>query len=193
MKDFQSEIIKQIKENISLNNMVIEKNIESINVLANKIINAYKENKKVLWMGNGGSAADAQHLSCELVGKFYKKRKALNSVAFTTNTSLLTSISNDYDYINIFERQVEAHAEKGDILIGISTSGKSKNIIKAFEKGLRIGTVNAAFVGNYINDIKNLAGPIISIPSNDTPRIQESHIMVGHIICYLVENEFFGD
>ena len=126
---------------------------------------------KVLLFGNGGSAADAQHLSCELVSKFIKDRKAIPSMALTTNTSILTSVSNDYSYDKVFERQVEAFAEKGDILVGITTSGTSPNIIRALKLGKEKGTINIAFTGNRIDEIKDYVDFLVDVPSKKTPRI----------------------
>lgn len=193
MKDFKNDIEKQVEESISVKKNVLNLNIETINEVINTIIDAYKKNKKVIWFGNGGSAADAQHLACELVSKFKLEREPLRSIALTTNTSILTAVSNDYNYEKIFERQVEAFAEKGDILIGITTSGTSSNVIKALEKGKQIGTINIALMGENTDKIKNCVDFLINVKSKDTPRIQESHIMIGHIICEIVEKTIFGD
>lgn len=191
--DFKEEIKKQIIESASLKKEIIEKHVDVINDIAIAIIAAYKNDKKVIWFGNGGSAADAQHLSCELVGKFLLERKALCSIALATNTSILTAVSNDYSFEKVFARQVEAHAKKGDILVGITTSGTSPNILEAFKIGKKIGTVNIALTGENTTKIKNLADFIVNIPSKNTPRIQESHIMIGHIICEIVEKNLFAD
>ena len=191
--NFKKEIKKQIEEGLDLKQEIIHKHIDVINGITEEIINAYEQNKKVIWMGNGGSAADAQHLACELVSKLCMERKPLPSIAFTTNTSLLTAISNDYSYDKVFERQIEAFAEKGDILVGITTSGTSPNIIEGLKAGEKKGTINIAFTGEHIDDIKDFVDYLVDIPSRDTPRIQESHIMIGHIICYLVEKTLFGD
>ena len=193
MKNFKNDITKQIEDSISVKKNVIKDNVETINEVINTIIAAYKNSKKIIWFGNGGSAADSQHLACELVSKFKIERKPLRSIALTTNTSILTAVSNDYNYEKIFERQVEAIAEKEDILIGITTSGTSANVIKAFEKGKQIGTINIALIGENDTKIKNSADYIINIKSKDTPRIQESHIMIGHIICEIVEKTIFGE
>jgi len=186
------EIINLINNNISINTRIKNEQIEDIKTVAQTIIKAYKQNKKTIWFGNGGSAADAQHLSCELVSKFYMKRPALDSIALTTNTSILTAISNDFNFENIFERQIEASADDGDVLIGITTSGTSKNIIKALQKGKEKNAITVALVGNYLDEVIPFADHIIAIPSDDTPRIQEAHIMIGHILCYLIEKELFG-
>lgn len=190
--NFNKEIEKHIQESISLKQEILDGYVEVINDIAEQIIWAYKQHKKVIWFGNGGSAADAQHLSCELVSKFMMKRKAIPSIALTTNTSTLTAISNDFGYDKVFERQVEALAEKRDILIGITTSGKSKNVINALQVGKNKGAITVAFTGKYTEKIKNYADFLIAVPSGNTPCIQESHIMIGHIICYLVEKTLFG-
>lgn len=193
VKNFKSEIERQIGESAELKQELITKHVDVINEIANKIIDAYKNNKKVIWFGNGGSAADAQHLSCELVSKFLRERKAIPSIALTTNTSILTAVSNDYSYEDVFGRQVEAFAEKGDILVGITTSGTSPNIIKALKLGKKRGTINVAFTGINIKNIKDYVDYLVDVPSKITPRIQESHILVGHIICDLVEKTLFGE
>ena len=191
MKD---EIKKQVQESIDTKQLLSDSEyVDEIEKITKEIIKAYKKNKKVIWFGNGGSAADAQHLSCELVSKFLIERDAIPSIALTTNTSILTAVGNDYDFLKIFERQIEALAEKGDILVGITTSGTSKNIIKGFNKGKKIGTVNVAFTGKNISKIKKYADYIIDIPSYHTPRIQEAHILVGHIICDIIEKTLFGE
>ena len=191
--NFRDEIIKHIKESTDVKHEIIDKHVNVINEIAGKFIDAYNNHNKVIWFGNGGSAADAQHLSCELVSKFIKDRKAIPSIALTTNTSILTSVSNDYSYDKVFERQVEAFAEKGDILVGITTSGTSPNIIRALKLGKEKGTINIAFTGNHIDEIKDYVDFLIDVPSKKTPRIQESHIMIGHIICELVETTLFED
>ena len=193
MKDFKTEIKQQIKQSINIKNEIIKTQIETINQISNIIIDAYNQNKKVLWMGNGGSAADSQHLACELVSKFKIDRKPLKSIALTTNTSILTAVSNDYDFNTVFERQVDAIAESKDVLIGITTSGTSPNIISAFKKGKEKGTINIAFIGEKYKEIKKVTDYYIKIPADDTPRIQECHILIGHIICDLVEKTIFGE
>ena len=191
--NFRDEIIKHIKESTDVKHEIIDKHVNVINEIAGKFIDAYNNHNKVIWFGNGGSAADAQHLSCELVSKFIKDRKAIPSIALTTNTSILTSVSNDYSYDKVFERQVEAFAEKGDILVGITTSGTSPNIIRALKLGKEKGTINIAFTGNHIDEIKDYVDFLVDVPSKKTPRIQESHIMIGHIICELVETTLFEE
>ncbi|MCK5636084.1 MAG: SIS domain-containing protein, partial [Thermoplasmatales archaeon] len=162
--NFKEEIVDQIEKSAALKDDVISKHVGIINDIANKIINAYSNNNKVIWFGNGGSAADAQHLSCELVSKFLLDREAIPSIALTTNTSILTAVPNDYRYEDVFKRQVEALAQKGDILIGITTSGTSPNVLKALESGKKKGTVNIAFTGKRAAEIKELVDYLIDIP-----------------------------
>ena len=185
------DIKNHIDDSIALKKKVKDEYAELILEISKEIIKAYRNNKKVIWFGNGGSAADAQHLACELVSKFYMKRKAIPSLALNTNTSILTAVGNDYCFDQVFARQVEAFAERGDILIGISTSGTSPNVVKALELGKKIGTVNIALIGKNDKKVKNIVDYLIAVPSDKTARIQESHIMIGHIICYLVEKDLF--
>ena len=189
---FTDEIKTMVEQSIAVKEKVIEHNVDVISEVASVLINAFQNGKKVMWCGNGGSAADAQHLACELVSKFYIKRAALRSLALTTNTSILTAVSNDFTYDRVFERQVEALADKGDVLIGITTSGKSPNIVKAFKAANEYGVTTIAFTGEYIDSLQDVSDYVISIPSDVTPYIQESHIMIGHILCYLIEKTLFG-
>lgn len=192
MKDF---IVNEIQDSIQAKQLLIkDKNaIEEIKSAADKIIEAYKKGNKVLICGNGGSAGDSQHIAAEFVSKFRMDRRALPAIALTTNTSILTSIGNDYEYNKVFERQVEAYSKEGDILIGISTSGKSLNISRAFETAKRLGVFSIGLLGKDGGENKNYCDMTIIVPSYDTPRIQESHIMIGHIICDLVETSLFGE
>ncbi len=156
------------------------------------ITHAFKKGNAVYFAGNGGSAADAQHLAAEFSGRFYKDRKALPSDALHCNSSYLTAVANDYSYDVIYSRLLEGLAKSGDVLVGISTSGNSANIIKAFEMAKSIGVVTIGFTGATGGKMKPLSDFLINIPSTTTPRIQESHILVGHIICELVEENIFG-
>ncbi|MBU4305004.1 MAG: D-sedoheptulose 7-phosphate isomerase [Candidatus Omnitrophica bacterium] len=162
--------------------------VDDITIFAQAIIGAYQKGKKLLIFGNGGSAADAQHMAAELVGRFKKERRAFAAMALTTNTSILTALANDYNYEYVFERQVEAFAEKDDIVIGISTSGNAANVIAALKKARDIGAVTAALTGAKGIRLKELCEMCIMVPSEDTPRIQEAHITIIHIICKLVED-----
>ena len=193
MATIEEQIKLSIENSIDIKEQVLHLCLHEIAQVAEEISKAYGKGKKVLWFGNGGSAADAQHLSAELVGKFYQKRDALPSIALTTNTSILTAIANDFDFSNIFSRQVEALVEKDDIVIGISTSGSSKNVIQGLSEAKNRGAITIALTGKLTDEtIKTYADYLIEIPSNDTPRIQESHIMIGHIICDIVEHELFS-
>lgn len=149
---------------------------------------AISEGKKILFMGNGGSAADAQHLAAELVGRYLTDRPALAAIALNVNTSILTAVSNDYSYEEIFSRQVEGLGNPGDVLIGLSTSGRSPNIIEGLHSGRKKGLKTVALVGMYIDDVKDLCDIVLAIPEKHTPIIQEMHIMAGHIICGMIEN-----
>jgi D-sedoheptulose 7-phosphate isomerase len=186
----ENEIIMILDENIKVKKG-IKKLVPLIKEISKKIINAYNNKKKVVLFGNGGSAADAQHISAEFVGKFYKDRKSLPSMAFHTNTSVLTATANDFGFDLVFERQVSSFVEEGDIVIGISTSGNSTNVIKGLIKAKEKGAVTVGFTGQNRNKIEEIVDICLKVPSSDTPRIQEGHITIGHIICYLVEKELF--
>ena len=153
---------------------------------------AFKNGNKVLFCGNGGSAADAQHLAAEFSGRFYKNRRALPSEALHCNSSYLTAVANDYSFDVIYSRLVDGMGEAGDILVGLSTSGNSANIVKAFEVASGKDMVNIGFTGLTGGTLKAYSDVLINVPSSDTPRIQESHIMIGHIICQLVEENLFA-
>ena len=168
-----------------------EKLLNTINEVAQVMIKALREGKRVLWCGNGGSAADAQHLAAELSGRFYYDRPPLNSEALHCNTSYLTAVANDYGYDLIYSRMIDGACKPGDVLVGISTSGNSKNICNAFRKAKDLGVVTVAMTGDSGGEMKKMADYLLNIPSADTPRIQESHIMVGHIICEIVEAQMF--
>lgn len=164
--------------------------ISAMKAIAAAIIGAYENGAKLFIAGNGGSAADAQHIAAEFVSRFYKERKALAAESLTVNTSNLTAIANDYDFTKIFARQLEANARKGDIFWGISTSGNSKNIISAILKARDIGMQVVGFTGLNGGEMLNLCDFLIKIPSDDTPRIQENHILIAHILCETVELAF---
>ncbi|MGP1599327.1 SIS domain-containing protein [Peptoanaerobacter stomatis] len=163
-----------------------------IETIVEIIIGALNNKNTIYTFGNGGSAADAQHIAGEFVGRFFKERKALPCEALTANNSIITALGNDYTYDIVFSRQVEAKCKKGDVLIGLSTSGKSKNVLKAFEEGKKIGTVNIALIGSKTNNVLDeFADIIVKIPSDITPAIQEMHMMLNHIICQIVEEKMF--
>ncbi len=164
---------------------------ERLDQAAGICIQALQNGGKVHFAGNGGSAADAQHLAAELSGRFYYDRPPLNSEALHVNTSYLTAVANDYSYDEIYARLLLGTARQGDVLIGLSTSGNSKNIIRAFEASKRIGVTCIAFTGSTGGQMKGLADILVNVPSTDTPRIQEAHIMLGHILCEIVEATLF--
>lgn len=166
--------------------------IKQIDTVVEVVTKAFKNGNAVYFAGNGGSAADAQHLAAEFSGRFYKDRKALPSDALHCNSSYLTAVANDYSYDVIYSRLLEGLGKKGDILIGISTSGNSGNIVKAFEMASSMGIITVGLTGAAGGKMKEMADYLINVPSTTTPRIQESHILVGHIICELVEVNIFG-
>ena len=160
--------------------------------IACKVIGAYRNNKKTLLAGNGGSAADAQHIAGELVARFYFDRPGLPSIALTTDSSVITAIGNDYGYDHLFARQVQALGNEGDIFFGLSTSGNSPNILKALDACKEKGILTIGLTGRTGGKMVDKCDFCIKVPSDDTPRIQESHILIGHIICWLVEEELFS-
>lgn len=164
----------------------------TIDKVVELITTAFKNGNRVYFCGNGGSAADAQHLAAEFSGRFYTDRKALPAEALHCNTSYLTAVANDYGYDVVFSRMIDGIGMKGDVLVGLSTSGNSGNIIKAFEVAKEKGLITVAFTGDTGGKMKNMVDHLINVPSNDTPRIQESHITIGHIICQLVEEKYFA-
>jgi D-sedoheptulose 7-phosphate isomerase len=155
--------------------------------IAEEMTRAILARRKVLWCGNGGSAADAQHLAAELMGRFRRERCGIASIALTTDTSILTAVANDYGYERVFQRQVEALCATGDVLVGISTSGSSKNVCAALESGKRMGAFTVAFTGECGGQLAGIAHLALHVPSKDTARIQEAHILCGHMICDWVE------
>ena len=166
--------------------------VEPITECVRLIVSALKSGHKVLTMGNGGSAADAQHLAAELVGRFLMERKALPAIALTTDSSILTAVGNDYGFDEIFKRQVEALGRPGDILIGISTSGNSKNVVRALEAGRTIGVTTIGLLGRDGGEIGKLVDLALTVPAFETPRIQEAQLFVIHTLCDLVEKNIFN-
>ena len=187
--------IKQsIEQSIQLKQEILadQQILDTIETVANFCIQTYKDGGKVLFCGNGGSAADAQHLSAELSGRFYFDREPLNSEALHVNTSYLTAVANDYSYEEVYSRLVKAMGKKGDVLIGLSTSGNSGNVVKAFKTAKELGMITVGLTGETGGEMKGVSDFLINVPSTDTPRIQESHILIGHIICELIETALFG-
>jgi len=178
----------EVKENLLMD----AKTLTTIQAIVDLCTQQIKKKHKIFFCGNGGSAADAQHLATELSGKFYLDRAPIFAEALHVNTSYLTAVSNDYSFDHAYARLVEAKCDKGDILFGLSTSGNSKNVLRAFEQAQQQEVTTIGFTGQDGGGLKDLSTYWIPIPSEDTPRIQEAHILVGHIICELVENNLFG-
>ncbi len=166
--------------------------LNTVKAIAQRCIASLRNGGKILFAGNGGSAADSQHMAAELVSRLSYDRPGLASIALTTDTSALTAIGNDYSFENLFSRQVEALGRKGDVLIGISTSGKSPNILKAFKAARSLGMVTIGFTGKTAPMMAERCDLVLNIPSSETPKIQECHILLGHIVCSLIEEEMFG-
>lgn len=171
--------------------MLADEALLSTVAAAETCIECMQRGGKILLAGNGGSAADAQHIAGELVSRFAFDRPGLPAIALTTDTSILTAIGNDYGYERLFARQVQAHGRKGDVLIGYSTSGKSPNILRAFEEARAMQLVCVGLTGNRRGPMNELCDFLLEVPSADTPKIQEGHLVLGHIICGLVENALF--
>lgn len=182
-----------IKESIGVKELILsdEKLISNIEKAAQIIVDCYRNEGKVLFCGNGGSAADAQHLAAELSGRFYYDRPALEAEALHVNTSYLTAVGNDYSFDQIYSRILSASGKTGDVLVGISTSGNSKNVLEAQKVAKQKGMKVISLTGESGGEMKNSTDCLINVPSKLTPRIQESHILIGHIICQIVEEELF--
>src|SRR4030042_153973 len=187
------EIVRRLEESILIKQAVAKSKISDIEDMAKVIIAAYKAGGKVVLFGNGGSASDAQHIACELIGRFALKRRAFPAIALTANTSTLTAIANDYGYNEVFSRQVEALVDKRDVVIGISTSGDSPNVVKAIEMAKAKGARTIALTGGSGGKLAKVADIALVVPSDSTPRIQEVHITIGHIVCEIVEKELSGN
>jgi D-sedoheptulose 7-phosphate isomerase len=189
---FEVLIQQRIRTSIAVKQELLKQSALLAQV-AEKLIEAYEAGKKILVFGNGGSAADAQHIAAELVGKYYMDRRPLPAEALTLNTSSLTAIGNDYAFERIFARQVEALGNPGDVAIGISTSGNSPNVIEAIRAAKKKGMITIGLTGAEGGRLRNEVDYCICVPSKDTPRIQEAHILIGHIWCELIERALFGN
>jgi D-sedoheptulose 7-phosphate isomerase len=192
MQAFEARIAADLQAHLAVTQQA-QQQAPLLAEVAQALIAAFRAGKKVLLCGNGGSAADAQHLAAEFVGKFYFDRPALPAEALTVNTSSLTAIGNDYSFDVVFSRQVEAFGAAGDVLIGITTSGNSRNVVEAFRVARQRGILTVGLTGASGGTLKEVADYCICIASTDTPRIQEHHILVGHILCELVEQALFGE
>ncbi len=186
---------KAIEEHADLTRRVLSDGVFRADLakVGDLIVNAYKKGGKLLVCGNGGSAADAQHIAAELVGRFYLERRPLEAESLTVNTSILTAIGNDYDYNDIFQRQVESKGKTGDVLLGISTSGNSKNIVSAVVKAKEMGLVTIGLLGGDRNsNLFKICHYSLPVPSMNTPRVQEIHILIGHVLCEYIESQLFS-
>ena len=188
-------IADQIRASISTKQAILSDKglMRNIAAAAQMIVDAYEQGKKTLLAGNGGSAADAQHIAGEFVSKFYFDRPGIASIALTTDTSIITAIGNDYGYDKLFSRQIQAQGSAGDVFIGISTSGNSANLVEALRMCGQKGIKTIGLTGFSGGEMDSMCDLCIKVPSGETPRIQESHILIGHIICCIVEEKLFGD
>ena len=186
----QSIIKHEFSEHIKVTVETIKSIGEPIEIAAKICIDSLKKGGKILIIGNGGSAADAQHIAAEIVGRYKAERKGLSAIALTTDTSVITSIANDYGYLHVFERQVEALANEGDVVIGISTGGSSANVISALKLANNLSCKTIGLSGKDGGEFNSLCDVNIIVPSEETPRIQEMHIVIGHTICHLIDQEF---
>lgn len=189
----KEEIIIELAEHMGVVGEMLTNKTEEILKISQIIIDSYKSNGKLILFGNGGSAADAQHIAAELAGRYKLERESLEAVALTTNTSIISAIGNDYGFDRVYEKQIEGVAKEGDVVIGISTSGNTENVLKAIIKAKEKGAKTIGFTGRGGGKLSGVVDILLDVPSNNTPRIQELHILAGHIICGLVEKELFGD
>ena len=191
----ENYIKKHIESSISVKKSILnsEPLIQMIKKVSIKAVETFTNGNKIMLAGNGGSAADAQHIAAEFVSRFYFDRPGIPSIALTTDTSMLTAIGNDYGYENLFSRQIQANGAEGDIFIGISTSGNSPNIIKGLIEAKNKNITTIGLTGHNNGKMDELCDFCIKVPSVETPRIQESHILIGHLICAIVEKEIFGN
>lgn len=189
-----NKIKKIIQESIDVKSQILNDNnmLSTLSKCVDEIVAAFQNGNKVLFCGNGGSAADAQHLAAEFSGRFYTDREALPAEALHVNTSYLTAVANDYSYDVVYSRIIQGIGKKGDVLVGLSTSGNSGNIVKAFETAKAKEMITIGLTGSTGGQMKSLSDYLLNVPSTDTPRIQESHILLGHIICQLVEEKYFN-
>lgn len=187
------EIRRSVRESLGVKQSILDDEalLVRLSMLCQEAIGSYRNGGKMLLCGNGGSAADAQHIAAELSGRFYYDRPPLDAEALHVNTSYLTAVANDYSYDEVFVRMTEARGRKGDVFIGLSTSGNSENILRAARKAKEMGMVVAAFTGRDGGKLRDVADILINIPSADTPRIQEGHILMGHILCETIEKALF--
>jgi D-sedoheptulose 7-phosphate isomerase len=182
-------ISKSIREHLETVQR-LEPLLPTIHRMAEVVIESLGRNGKILWLGNGGSAADSQHMAAEIVGRFQKERRGLPSIALTTDSSILTALGNDYGYESVFARQVQALCVPGDVVIGISTSGNSANVVRAIEEARRIDAVTIAMTGEGGGRLAELVNLLVAVPSRTTARIQECHILIGHLLCECIDGRW---
>jgi D-sedoheptulose 7-phosphate isomerase len=187
----REKILREFKESAAVKQKFVNENIETIIEVSNVLAETFSNGGKLLLFGNGGSACDASHIAAEFVNRFKKERPAFPALALNTDMAILTSIANDYNYVNVFERQLKAFAQEGDIVIAISTSGNSPNIVKAVEAAKRKKIRTIAFTGEKGDKLAEKCDYVFAVPSNNTPRIQETHITLGHVLCQMVEEILF--
>ncbi|MBI4842972.1 MAG: D-sedoheptulose 7-phosphate isomerase [Nitrospirae bacterium] len=187
----KQKILEAFKESISVQERFISENIDSVIQVSNLIAGAFKNGGKLLLFGNGGSSTDAAHIAAEFVGRFKMERPALPAIALNTNMAIVTAVANDYDFSEIFARQVKAHGHEGDVAVGISTSGNSPNVVKAIEAAAKKKMMTVVLTGASGGRLKSMADHVFAVPSDNTPRIQETHIILGHVICQIVEEILF--
>lgn len=186
-----NKITDYIQNSVTTKQQILENDeiLNKIEEITNTITNALKNENKILFVGNGGSASDCDHLATEFVSKFYKDRHAFNALSLTSNNALITALSNDFSYEKAFSRQIEAIGKKGDILFALSTSGNSKNVVNSINVANEMGLTTIGFTGEQKTEMDNICSILIKIPSKETPNIQEATMMLGHLICLLVEEE----
>ncbi|MEK7704748.1 MAG: D-sedoheptulose 7-phosphate isomerase [Myxococcota bacterium] len=192
MSEVRQQIERRLGDALALHQALLAHS-EAIAAVAEVLVSAYGRGAKAIFFGNGGSAADAQHLAAELVGRYYHERRALPALALSVNTSSVTAIGNDYGYEAIFARQIEAFGTKGDVAIGISTSGRSPNVLAAVRVAKAQGLVTVGLTGQHGGPLGDEVDHLIAVPSTDTPRIQEAHILIGHLWCEAIERSVSGD
>jgi len=187
----REKILKSFKDSMSVKQQFVDEYIETIIEVSRLIADTLNNGSKLLLFGNGGSACDASHIAAEFINRFQRERPAFPAIALNTDVAVLTSIANDYDYTSIFERQLKALAQDGDVVIAISTSGTSPNVIKAVETAVRKGLKVIALTGAKGDKLASMSDYVFAVPSNDTPRVQETHITLGHVLCQMVEEILF--
>jgi D-sedoheptulose 7-phosphate isomerase len=185
----EARIAGEFDESIRVKQRLIKEQVATLSTIAEMMLDALRNGKKIILFGNGGSAADSQHIAAELVSRFRREREAMPAIALTTDTSILTSIGNDYGFEKVFSRQIEAMGNDGDIAVGISTSGNSPNVLKALETAKLLGMHTIGFTGDSGGKLKDFVDICFHVPSNDTARIQESHITAAHALCNVIEEE----